>query len=930
MRLSWNEVRVRAASFAEVWRDAAYEKGETQSFYNDFFEVFGVRRRSVARYEEHVAKLDNRSGFIDLFWPGVLIVEQKSAGRDLGRAYGQAGEYFDALPERDRPRYILVSDFQTFELHDLDERRVVTFPLADLPAHVEAFGFILGVQRRTFRDQDPVNIEAAELVGRLHDALDAAGYRGHDLERFLVRIVFCLFADDTGIFDPRDILFDFVESRTRQDGSDLGAMLAQLFQVLNTPESHRTATLDEEMARFPYVNGDLFDEPLRISAFDASMREKLLDACRFDWSNISPAIFGALFQSVMDPVERRKQGAHYTTEKNILKVIEPLFLDDLRDEFERLKARKDSRRHADLRRFQQKLGRMTFFDPACGCGNFLIIAYRELRALEIEVLKELHQKREARQLDALASELSLVDVDQFHGIEIGEFPVRIAETAMWMMDHIMNNRLSLEFGQTYTRIPLETSPHITHGDALEMDWADLLPPEECSFVFGNPPFGGSKFQSKAQRAQVRRIADLGGTGGTLDYVTAWFTKAGEYVNGATGVRIGFVATNSITQGEQVAQLWPILLDRCGLEIAFAHRTFAWGSDARGKAHVHVVIVGLDGREAVPGRKRLFSYPDINGDPVETRHAVLSPYLFDAGGLADPHLTVREERAPVNGLPRLIIGSKPIDGGNYIFRTEQKRTEFVAGEPAAEQYVRPYIGAREYLQGGGRWILALHDAPPNVLRGMPAVRERIAAVRSYREASRSAPTRKLAQTPTLYHVNVIPTAPFLVVPEVSSERREYVPIGWLEPPTIPSNLVRILENATLTHFALLTSAMHMAWLRHIGGRLKSDYRYSIGLVYNTFPTPTRWANDDKLESLAQAVLDARTAFPDATLADLYDPDSMPPSLRRVHRALDRAVDRLYRSRGFASERERAEHLFMLYEKMRAPLGIGIKKRKRRRR
>ena len=374
MRLSWNEVRVRAASFAEEWRDAAYEKGETQSFYNDFFEVFDVRRRSVARYEEHVAKLDNRSGFIDLFWPGVLIVEQKSAGRDLGKAYGQAGEYFDALSERDRPRYILVSDFQTFELHDLDEREVVVFPLADLPAHVEAFGFILGVQRRKFRDQDPANIEAAELVGRLHDALDDAGYQGHDLERLLVRIVFCLFADDTGIFEPRDILFDFLESRTRADGMDLGPMLAQLFQVLNTPDDDRTATLDEDLARFPYVNGDLFQEPLRIPAFDASMRNKLLDACRFDWSNISPAIFGALFQSVMNPADRRKQGAHYTTEKNILKVIEPLFLDDLRAKFERLKVRKDSRRRADLRRFQERLGRMTFFDPAsiprAGAGTF--------------------------------------------------------------------------------------------------------------------------------------------------------------------------------------------------------------------------------------------------------------------------------------------------------------------------------------------------------------------------------------------------------------------------------------------------------------------------------------------------------------------------------------------------------------------------------
>ena len=925
MRLSWNEVRVRAASFAEEWRDAAYEKGETQSFYNDFFEVFDVRRRSVARYEEHVAKLGNGRGFIDLFWPGVLIVEQKSAGRDLAKAYGQASEYFDALPERDRPRYILVSDFQTFELHDLDEREVVAFSLADLPAHVEAFGFILGVQRRRFRDQDPVNIEAAELVGRLHGVLDDAGYRGHDLERFLVRIVFCLFADDTGVFEPRDILFDFLESRTRQDGSDLGAMLAQLFQVLNTPEADRTATLDEDLGRFPYVNGDLFEEPLRIPAFDASMREKLLDACRFDWSNISPAIFGALFQSVMDPVQRRKQGAHYTTEKNILKVIEPLFLDDLRAEFERLKRRKDNRRRADLRRFQRKLGNLTFFDPACGCGNFLIIAYRELRELEILALKEIHPDR---QLDVLARDLSVVDVDQFYGIELGEFPARIAETALWMMDHIMNNRLSLEFGQTYVRIPLETSPHIVHGDALETDWSDLLSPDECSFVFGNPPFGGAKFQSKAQRAQVRRIADLGGSGGTLDYVTAWFIKAGEYARGSR-TRIGFVATNSITQGEQVAQLWPILFDRCGLEIAFAHRTFAWGSDARGKAHVHVVILGLDSRAEVPGRKRLFSYPDINGDPEETRHAVLSPYLFDAGGLADPHLTVREESSPLNGMKKLITGTQPLEKGNLTFSSAAK-SSFLAREPKAEPCFRPFPGSREFIRRQDRWILHTADIPPQELRELPMVRERLRAVRAFRAKSKRIATRRLADFPRSYGVTVVPEAPFLIIPQVSSERREYVPIGWLEPPVIPSEKLRILPDATLGEFALLTSAIHMAWMRTVTGRMKSDYMYSVGVVYNTFPTPTRWANNDKLESLAQAVLDARAEFHDATLADLYDPDLMPPSLRRAHRALDRAVDRLYRRTGFASERERAEHLFMLYERMRAPLGIGIEKPKRRRR
>ena len=807
MHLSWNEIRVRAASFVQEWWNTVRESSDTHSFYNDFFEIFDIKRRSVARYEEHVKKLDNRSGYIDLFWPGVLIVEQKSAGRQLADAYVQAGEYFDALKESERPRYILVSNFQSFELHDLDERKTITFLLKDLPEHVEAFGFMLGVQRRTFRDQDPVNIRAAELVGRLHDALYESGYRGHDLERFLVRIVFCLFADDTGIFEPRDIFLDFIETRTGEDGSDTGARLIELFQVLDTPEDQRQKTRDEDLTRFPYINGDLFNGSLRIPAFDSAMRGALLDACNFDWSNISPAIFGALFQSIMDPKERRAIGAHYTTEKNILKVIEPLFMDDLRAEFAQLKSRKDSRRLAELQQFQKKLGQMRFFDPACGCGNFLIIAYRELRVLEFEVLREI---RQAGQLDALAQDLSLIDVDQFYGIELNEFPVRIAETALWMMDHIMNNRLSLEFGQIYARIPLQKAPHILHGDALEIDWGELLSAQECSFVFGNPPFVGAKFQTSEQREQVRRIAALGKTGGTLDYVSAWFIKAGEYVQ-TSKARIGFVSTNSVTQGEQVGQLWPVLFGRCKLEIAFAHRTFAWGSDARGKAHVHVVIIGLDKQEQARAYIRLFSYPDINGQSEETSHTILSPYLFDADGLADPHLAVREESSPINGMRRLIIGSKPIDGGHYIFN-KTERAAFLEAEPDAASYLCPYVGAQEFLQGGIRWILTLHDAAPDELAKLPRVRERISAVRDYRLASKSGPTVKLAETPTLYHVNVLPTASFLVIPRVSSERREYAPFGWLEPPTIPSDATLVLQNATLTDFALLTSTMHMAWLR----------------------------------------------------------------------------------------------------------------------
>ena len=934
MRLSWNEIRSRAAEFSREWADATYEKGEAQSFYNDFFEIFDVKRRSVARYEEHVKKLNNKSGFIDLFWPGVLLVEQKSAGHNLADAYGQAGDYFDALPERERPRYILVSDFQKFELHDLDTREQTDFTLKDLPSHVENFGFILGVERKTFRDQDPANIKAAELVGRLHDALDEAGYHGHDLERFLVRIVFCLFADDTGIFEPRDIFLDFIETRTREDGSDLGPLLTQLFQVLDTPDDKRSTILDQDLAHFPYVNGDLFREPLRIPSFNKTMRRRLLEACYFDWSNISPAIFGALFQSVMEPAERRAQGAHYTTEKNILKVIEPLFLDDLREEFKRLMQLKRGR-ESRLQSFQEKLSQLTFFDPACGCGNFLIIAYRELRQLEIEVIRELRTGgNEVWPSELDATILSQINVDQFYGIELGEFPVRIAETALWMIDHIMNNRLSLECGQTYARIPLKTSPNIVLGDALEIDWTDILMPEHCNYVFGNPPFVGAKYQKAYQRAQVRRIANLGRGGGTLDYVTAWFIKAGEYIQKTSSARIGFVATNSIIQGEQVAQVWPVLFDRLKLEISFAHRTFAWGSDARGKAHVHVTIIGLDRQEKAKGEKRLFSYPDINDEPEETQHTLISPYLFDASGLLNPSLMVSEESQPLNGMKKLASGTQPIDNGYYIFNAEE-RAAFLEVEPGAVSFMRPYVGAREYLQGSNRWILALQEAPPNVLKELPNIRQRMTLVRDYRSRSKRKSTLAIADFPTHYNVELLPTAPFLVIPKVSSERREYVPVGWLEPPTIPSDLVFILQEATLTDFALLTSAMHMAWLRHVGGRLESRYRYSIGLVYNTFPTPPSFISENtnlsKLEPLAQAVLEARDVHPDATLADLYDPDLMPPNLRRAHQALDRVVDRLYRRTGFSSERKRIEHLFMLYEKMRAPLDAGIKGRipKRRR-
>lgn len=923
--MSWNEIRARAARFAEEWKNARYERGESQTFYNEFFEVFGVTRRRVASFEEPVRRLGDERGFIDLFWKGMLLVEQKSAGRDLSRAKQQALDYFPGLKEHDLPRYVLVSDFQTFELHDLEGGKPSRFTLRQLPDHVEEFGFILGVEKRTFRDQDPVNIEASEMMGELHDGLKKSGYKGHNLERFLVRLVFCLFADDTSIFEPRDIFSALIKERTNPDGSDTGLWLSQLFDVLNTPYPERQSNLDTDLAQFPYVNGDLFAERLPFPAFDREMRKLLIDALDFSWDAISPAIFGSLFQSVMDKKERRAQGAHYTTEKNILKVIEPLFLDELRTEFMQLRERRDSGRRKALEAFHQRLATMRFFDPACGCGNFLIIAYRELRLLEIEILKAL---RKDTQLQLDVAELCRIDVDQFYGIEIGEFPARIAEVALWMMDHIMNNKLSLEFGENYARIPIKKSPHILPADALETDWAKVVPPAQCSYILGNPPFGGAKYQSEKQREQVRRIAQLGGSGGTLDYVTAWFIKAGAYV-AESRARIGFVATSSVTQGEQVAQLWPVLFERHGLEISFAHRTFAWGSDARGKAHVHVVIIGLTRRDQEPAVKRLFSYADVHGDATMSEHTALTPYLFDAGTVNNRHLVVEETNRPLCNVPPLIIGSKPIDDGQYIF-SGKEREAFLGEEKQAEKYMRPFIGTDEFLYGIDRWILYLDGASPADIRSMSAVKQRIAAVRNYRLESTSPQTRKLADTPTRFHVTVIPDRPFLVIPEVSSERRDYVPIGWLRPPVIPSNLVRVLLDADLWHFGILTSAMHMAWLRQIGGRLESRYRYSIGIVYNAFPWPE--ANElqkSRIRNLGQAILNARAEFPESSLADLYDIDAMPPQLRKAHRLLDEAVDKLYRPAAFLGDRDRVEHLFGLYEKLVTPLIAGMAPRRGRR-
>ena len=922
-------MRDRARAFSAEWADATDEQRESQTFWNEFFEIFGIRRRSVARFEAQVTKLDATHGYIDLFWPGRLLVEQKSAGRSLAEAAAQADSYFDALRESDRPRFLLLSDFQRFELRDLDEGEDWRFSLTALAENIERFAFIVGAEVRRFRDQDPVNVDASELVGSIYRQLHKSGYVGDQLHTLMVRLVFCLFADNTGIFE-RDLFLNLIDDRTQADGSDVGGWLCQLFDTLNTPEPQRQTILDEDLARFPHINGDLFDGAVPPPAFNRRLREALLDAARFDWSRISPAIFGALFQSVMDSGERRRAGAHYTTEQNILKLIEPLFLDELRSEFERTKARAPGRgRTRDLRRLQQRIAGLTVLDPACGCGNFLIIAYRELRELEIELLKELYpDNRRTAALDV--AQLSLVNVDRFYGIELLEFPAKIAETALWMMDHLMNRRLGREFGQWFARIPLQSSPHITRADALEIDWNDVLPARQCSYVLGNPPFGGFVHRERSKQAQAsRRLRELGALGSRLDYVAAWFLKAGDYFRGR-GARIAFVATNSITQGEQVPQLWPALFDRHGLEIIFAHRTFAWGSEAPGRAHVDVIVVGMANRGAFDGRRVLFADDRGGGMTTAVEVDAISPYLVDASALDDRRIVVRRARSRADDLPPPQVGTKPVDGGHYILDAAQ-REALLASEPQAEPYVRPYIGSREFIHNESRWILHAPSIPPDLIRRMPAVQERVRAVGAYRSTQAGALGRSLADDPRRFHVDVAPLGEYLVIPETSSEARSYVPIGWVSHPTVPSNALVVIEDAPLWLFALLTSRMHMAWLAHIGGRLTSRFRYSTGMVYNTFPLPGR--PRDRIEGLApyaNAVLDARARFADESLANLYDPDLMPADLRDAHRQLDRAVDRLYRRRRFSSDRERAEHLLGMYEAMIAPLPANGAQRRRRRR
>jgi hypothetical protein len=909
--LSLNEIRQRATSFAHDWQGVASERAEAQTFWNEFLQIFGINRRKFASFEERVKRLNDSTGRIDLFWPQMLLAEHKSLGQDLSKASVQAFKYVEGLPNKETPRFVIVSDFARFVLYDLDDHAAEThFTLAELPQHIEKLSVFAGYEpTKKYPDGDPITVEAAEKLGILHDALKEQGYTDHQLKLLMVRLMFILFAEDTGIFE-KDHFRWCVDEKTKPDGSDLGGFLQSLFAVLDTPETQRQQATDEDLNRFCYVNGSMFTENIRPAHFNSTTRQLLLDCAKIDWAKVSPAIFGSMFQSAMNPTERRRLGAHYTSEKNILKLIDGLFLADYKAELAKLLADKSTQRTSKLKAFQAKLRETTLFDPACGCGNFLVIAYRELRELEHHVIAALNQSQQQRFDAALQSQ---VNVDQCYGIEIEEFPVQIARVALWLTDHQLNMRLSQQTGLHTVRLPLTTEPHIMQGNALRMAWDDVIPRERLSYLLGNPPFVGKKERSYEQTEDMDITFTTLKGAKNLDYVTCWYAKATAYTHGTT-VKTAFVSTNSITQGEQVGILWPYLFNQ-GITLHFAHRTFKWVNEARGKAAVHCVIIGF-GHQPV-AQPVIFNYQEVDGEPLAVPAHNISPYLIPA----DNFVIIPRPQPLFNSL-KLDYGSTPLDDGHLLIDA-QTYNEI---SPELKQFFKPTLSSQKYFAGELRYCLWLKDVDPFQYRQHNFILEKIKSCKEYRLSRPRKATLKAALSPMLFGEIRKPESTFVVVPKVSSERRFYVPLSFFNSDYIPLNTMLFIDDANIYHYGVLQSLMHMAWMRVVTGRMKSDYQYSESIVYNNFP----WPHDPspaavaKVEAAAQTVLDVRQPYlaQGNTLADLYDPNTMPAPLLKAHQTLDKAVDACYTRLTFKTELERVTFLFERYQALTAPLAKGL--------
>lgn len=912
------EVRRKLTEFAHDYHDAWDEKGEAQRFQLDFLQCFGISGRLANSFEKRIKNAKGNTGFIDGYVPDKLLIEMKSRDVDLDKAYVQAIEYVNRIElDGDIPPYLLVCDFAHFRLYSLDslnDSPVLTCKLEELAANAEHFMFLTSNPKLELRDELPVNQKAVKSITALHDALYKNGFTGRELEVFLTRLLFCLFADDTGIFGEKQIFTRYLAS-TKADGTDLKGALETLFEeVLNIPENKRQKALSEQVSQFAYVNGDLFKERFRLPVFDGELRDKLI-ACdaNIDWSKISPAIFGAMFQSVLETqpatkegeTARKELGAHYTSERNILRLINPLFMDDFWQEFHALAALgKSKRRQSDLQKLHDRIVKIQVLDPACGCGNFLVVTYRELRRLEHNIISLLRGNDANHSMNVDIR----VSVSQFYGIEIDEAATHIARVAMYIADEQANEEANAMLGFSRPTVPIASTPNIICGNALQTDWHSVCP--NADYIIGNPPFVGKNYRNQQQDADLAKVFST--TEGvnpirlykSLDFVAAWHYTATAYMKQHPRTKTAFVSTNSITQGEQVAILWQPLLD-AGVNITFAHKTFSWSNDAKGKAAVHVVIIGFSLQDEK--KKTLFVYDDIKGEPRSILAVNINPYLLDA-----PNVVVTARNAPIGNVPEMVNGSKPTDGGNLLLNQAEK-DELIRLEPQVEKYLRSFVGAEEFINNTPRYCLWLIDCPPNELRAMPLVLKRVEAVKQMRLASTDKTTKQDAATPTLFQKIRQPKSAYLLVPRVSSENRQYVPIAFALSDLIIGDAAQAIPNATLYHFGVITSAIHNAWMRTIAGRLESRYRYSANLVYNNFP----WAEPtDKqiqaIEQAAQAVIDARAKYPDSSLADLYDPKSMPPDLTKAHNKLDKAVDAAYGYKGGNNDSKRVAFLFDLYQ------------------
>ena len=906
-----------AKEFAAHWEGKGYEKGESQIFWTTLLnQVFGIEHPETFIIYEHQVKLDHTS-FIDGFIPITkVMIEQKSLGKNLGEGikqsdgsvlnpFQQAKRYAAELPYSQRPRWIVTCNFAEFWVYDMEQpngepQKIL---LKDLEKEYYRLQFLVDEGNEHLKREMEVSVKAGNLVGIIYDKL-LEQYGADDPETLrslnilCVRLVFCLYAEDAGLFNSRTAFHDYLNANPPQK---LRRALVDLFEVLDTPLAERDKYLEDDLAAFPYVNGGLFsDKTIEIPQFTDELKHLILEdaSADFDWSEISPTIFGAVFESTLNPETRRSGGMHYTSIENIHKVIDPLFLDELKDEFGKIQEMKQAApRKQALATFQDKLASLTFFDPACGSGNFLTETFLSLRRLENKVIQAMFGGENVLTFDILIK----VNIAQFYGIEINDFACTVAKTALWIAESQTLKETSAIAGRAIDFLPLKTNAYIHEGNALRIDWSEVIAPERLNYIMGNPPFVGASMMSAEQKEEAVAIFGKVKLSNSIDFVGAWYHLAAKMMSQNSHIKAALVSTNSITQGEQVAALWQPLFDRYGIHIDFAYRTFRWDSEADIKAHVHCVIIGfsISGNNA----KRLYL-----SDSQAIQASNINPYLIDA-----PDVFIESRSTPICNVPKLTKGNQPSDGGNLIL-SEEERAAFIKNDPSIECCIRRYVGAKDYLNNNEiRYCLWLRNIPLSVYVKNKDIYQRLEAVREMRAASTAAPTRQAANKPALFFSMPQTESTYMVIPRVSSERRRYIPIGFMPPEIIAADSLSIIPDATLYHFGVLTSNVHMAWMRVVCGRLKSDYRYSGSVVYNNFPwcQPTE-EQKARIEATAQAILDARAKYPDCSLADLYDEVTMPPELRKAHQENDRAVMAAYGFSTKMTESECVAELFKMYQ------------------